>query len=148
MERDLRAECKEVVLNAIEKATNDPDKDVRIDIILREIEPWLGSLDSLMHRLHGVQKYNDGEYVGTINMPGIPIRPDGPYLGFSDALEEIDVDKTDLRIIISLFTLSFRLQKRIPAYRDFYERTKKMIETTKPDKDIQGYLMGFEPKDG
>jgi hypothetical protein len=124
--RDLRKECKEVVLDSLAKA--EPGDGYRI---MEAVEPWIGMLDNLFTSL---RKY-----------PGKPIRPDGPFLGFSDAIAEIDPETTDLQHLITLLSISFSNQARIPEYERFFDRIESRLKVTDPSR-YRKLLKGFYPK--
>lgn len=125
--RDLRNEAYFALIDAVVEA-HDVKEQGGIKVVMKVLQSWIGGADQLFAML------------GTPP----PIRPDEPFLGISDALEELDATQLKPVIMLTILTSCFQVQSRIPYYAKFYAECKVHLEEIRPD-EVGAMLRGFEP---
>jgi len=124
--RDLRAEARQAVLDAVEETQADKDDDQRLDIIYDVIDAWVGGTDSIFGML--------GRRT--------PTRPQEVFDGVSDAFGELDPTKMSVVLSLGLITAANTVEDRIPNWKDFVQRTYKHLQETLPDR-ADAIMKGF-----
>jgi hypothetical protein len=125
--RDLRAECKRVVLDAVAAAQEESSKSKGIDTIMKAVDLWIGSTD----------------WVRSMTGKPTPIRPDSAFHGVSDALVELQPSQLTLRHSLALLTVCYGVRNRIPDYANFFYRLKAYLEAERPG-DLDA-IRGLDP---
>lgn len=126
--RDLRAEAKQVTLDAVEEARKvaDAGEGRGLDIIMGAIDDWIGGTDSLFAML-GKRR---------------PERPQEVFDGVSDALKEIDPSVMPPTQALCLITVTNTVRDRIENWQDFVQRTYKHLQEIKPN-EADAIMKGF-----
>lgn len=128
--RDLRAEAKQVTLDAVKEARQAGDtpsgRDKGISIIMGALDPWVGGTDGIFAML-GQRR---------------PDRPQEIFDGVSDALSEIDPATITSCQALSLITTTNTVKERIENWEDFVQRTYKHFQEILPD-EADAMLRGF-----
>jgi hypothetical protein len=128
--RDLRAEARRVVLDAVEEARQvdqgDSKRDKGISIIMNAIDTWAGGTDGLLQML-GQKR---------------PSRPQEVYDGVSDALGEIDPATVTVTQALGLITATCSIKSRIKNWNDFVQRTHKHLQEILPER-ADKIMVGF-----
>lgn len=125
----VRAEARQVVMEAVRVSSAASDDSAAIDAIIQPMDELIGNLD----RLFGLLGYE------------IPDRPDEAFLGVSDALAEINPSELTVRQSIALLGSCANLQDRLPGYALFYERARAHLAETRPD-EVNELLEGYDPR--
>lgn len=124
--RDLRAEAKKVVLDAVALAKAEPNKLKGLDYIF-EIANWIGSSDELFQML-GRQA---------------PPRPQTVFDGVSDALLEIDPSGLEFTHSIGILSITLPIKDRISGRSTFFSRARDHMTLVDPDR-VDKLLGGLE----
>jgi hypothetical protein len=128
--RDLRAEAKQVTLDAVERARQTDEspegKDKGTSIIMDAVDDWIGGTDSIAAML--------GRRV--------PKRPQAVFDGVSDAMAEIDPSTLTPTLAIALITITNSTKGRIANWDDFVQRTYKHLQGTMPGQ-AKNIMIGF-----
>jgi hypothetical protein len=126
--RDLRAEAKQMVLDAVAASEAVTDKENEgINIIYKEIDRWIGGTDKLF---------------AMMGRPA-PERPQEVFDGVSDAYGELDPSKLSVIRSLALITASNTVKDRIPNWEDFVQRTYQHFKATMGEEKARGNLVGF-----
>jgi len=128
--RDLRAEAKQVTLDAVEEARQvdqgESKRDKGISIIMDKVGDWVGGTDSIF-RMLGQRR---------------PERPQEVFDGVSDAMGEIDPATMTPTQALGLITITNTISDRIANWEDFVQRTYKHLQATLPDR-ADAIMQGF-----
>jgi len=128
--RDLRAEAKQVTLDAVAEARrvdeDQDDRDKGISIIMDAVGDWVGGTDSIMAML--------GKRA--------PERPQIVFDGVSDAMGEIDPATMTPTQALGLITITNTTKDRIENWEGFVQRTYKHLQKTLPDR-ADAIMVGF-----
>ena len=129
--RDLRAEAKQVTLDAVEEARQvdqgDSRRDKGVSIIMNKVGDWIGGTDSIM------------QMIGKRT----PERSQEVFDGVSDAMSEIDPATMTPTQALGLITITNTIKARIKSWDDFVQRTHAHFKTIMPADKVRGNLMGF-----
>jgi len=129
--RDLRAEAKQVTLDAVEEARQvdrgENSRDKGISIIMKALEPWVGGTDRIFAML-GQRR---------------PERPQEVFDGVSDAMAEIDPATMTPTQALGLITTTNTVKDRIENWKGFVSRTHEHFKTIMSEDEVQGNLAGF-----
>lgn len=128
--RDLRAETKQVTLDAVKaaKEIEDPDgRDKGISLIMETLDPWVGGTDSIFGALGR----------------RIPERPQEIFDGVSDALAEIDPTAMKPTHALGLITTINTTRDRIENWGPFVERTYEHFKKVMGEDQARRIMAGF-----
>lgn len=124
--RDLRAEARQMTLDAVEEAKN-AEMHEGLSIIMAAIDDWIGSTDKIFGML--------GRRT--------PERPQEVFDGVSDAMGEIDPSTMDASQALALITVTNTISDRIENWKGFVDRTYEHFKTIMSEKEARGNLVGF-----
>ena len=129
--RDLRAEAKQAVIEAVEKAKAIAEETDGLDKGLGHlydvVDTWAGGTDDLFAML-GRRR---------------PERPPEVLEGVNDALKEIDPASMSSTLSCGVITSVCTLKDRLPAWEDFVQRTYEHYKTIHGDDKARRILTGF-----
>lgn len=123
--RDLRAEAKQVTLDAVE-AAKKVGKSEGMDIIM-DIDAWIGGTDKIFGAL--------GRRT--------PKRPQEVFDGVSDAMGEIDPSTMGESHALALITVTNPVRERIGNWQGFVDRTYEQFKTVMSEDRARKILVGF-----
>ena len=116
--RDLRAEARQVVLDAVQEARGHEKTRMQAHIIMRAVEPWAGGADQILAAIAGRRA---------------PERPQSVFDGISDALHELDPSQMTVSASLALITTLHTVKARIGNWADFTRRTHMYYLVERPD---------------
>ena len=123
--RDLCAEARQIVLDAVAAAEADPD-DKGISLIFEAVDSWVGGTDQIFGMLGN----------------GMPIRPQSVFDGVSAALDELDPTTLKVHHTMALISITSTVASRVPGRASFVKRAYAHYLVVRPD-DVDALFEGY-----
>ena len=125
--RDLRAEAKQVVIDAERRAGHLSVTRKQIGVVMDALEPWVGGTDGIFAMLG--------------RRP--PERPQEVFDGVSDAFAELDPATMTPSMAIAFISATYSVKDRIENWRGFVSRAHEHFKTIMSEDEARGNLVGF-----